>query len=351
MIEMELGEQLRAAREKRGISIEHASRGTRMRVAMIQALEDGNLAAFPNPAYAKNFLLLYGKYLGIDVSAYAGGIDTEHNVTVKNYQYLAHTKETTQGPARRGDFARVHSLPSWTPVLGAAAAAVVGIFGFMLWLNMSRIDDTAAVPQPPKADASRAVVQLGTPAPVEPAASAAPVAVAPAQVAPAAPPPPAEKLPEPSAVGSIEEAPPQPAVTKIDGIEVRPAKVISPVARLSSSDIDLLAKIDAGKAETAPQSPPPLTDLTPLDAPDETEESPLAHDPNTIEIEPLKKTWVVIRPSVGAPPVFEDFLYPSARPMRLPAGKYIIEVKDSDSVEIRKSGRAIAYTAGGIRVE
>ena len=350
MIETELGEQLRAAREKRGISLEQASHGTRMRVAMIQALEDGNLAAFPNPAYAKNFLLLYGKYLGVDVRSYAGGIDTEHNVTVKNYQYLAHTKETTQGPARRGDFARVHSLPSWTPVLGVAAAAVVGIFGFMLWLNMSRIENTAAVPQSPKADAKHAVEQLGAPATVEPVASATPGPAAPAPVLPATPPP-AEKLAEPISVAGLEEAPPQPAVTKIDGIEVRPAKVISPVARLSNNDADLLAKIDTGTAETAPQLPPPLTDLTPLDAPDETEESPLAHDPNTIEIEPLKKTWVVIRPSAGAPPVFEDFLYPSARPMRLPAGKYVIEVKDSESVEIRKSGRAIAYTAGGVRVE
>jgi hypothetical protein len=164
-------------------------------------------------------------------------------------------------------------------------------------------------------------------------------------------PPPAEKLPEPVSLAGFEDPPPQPAVTKIDGIEVRPAKVISPVARLSTSDTAALAKIDGGVPPTAPQAAPPLTDLTPLDSPDETEESPLAKDPNTIEIEPLKKTWVVIRSSSGAAPVFEDYLYPSARPMRLPAGKYVIEVKEADAVEIRKSGRSIAYTAGGVRLE
>ncbi len=321
------GEKLRTAREEKGITLEEASKRTRMRAALIQALESGNLAAFPNPAYAKNFLLLYGKYLGVDVSAFAGGIDTEHNVTVKNYQYLAHTKDTTQGPAKRSDFARVHSLPSWGPVIGVALIAAAGVFGSMLWLNMRRIDDNAAAPQPAKAEAKSAVEQISAPAQI------------------------AEKPPEPPAVAKVEEAPPLPAVTKIDGIEVRPAKVISPVARLSSSDGDVLAKIDASEPATAPQTPPPLTDLTPLDTAEDEEESPLAKDPDTIEIEPLKKTWIVIRTAPGAVPIFEDYLYPSARAMRLPAGKYIIEAREADAIEIRKSGRTIAYTAGVLRVE
>jgi cytoskeleton protein RodZ len=342
MIDKALGEKLRIAREAKGITFEEASQRTRMRAALIQALESGNLAAFPNPAYAKNFLLLYGKYLGVDVSEMACGIDTEHNVTVKNYQYLAHTKDTTQGPAKRSDFARVHSLPSWGPVIGVALIAAVGIFGSMLWLNMRRIDDAAVAPLPAKVEAKTAVEQIVAPAPVqEPAPSAVVATQAPT----------AGKAPEPIVATQADTLPPQPTVTKIDGIEVRTAKVLSPVARLSTSDVDVLAKIDATDPATAPQTPPPLTDLTPLDSGEDEEESPLAKDPNTVEIEPLKKTWIVIRTAPGAAPIFEDYLYPSARAMRLPAGKYIIEARDADAIEIRKSGRAIAYTAGGLRVE
>ena len=65
----------------------------------------------------------------------------------------------------------------------------------------------------------------------------------------------------------------------------------------------------------------------------------------------IKKTWIVIRSAPGAIPIFEDFLYPSVRPMRLPAGKYVIEVRDDEAVEIRKAGLPIAYTAGGLKLE
>lgn len=139
-------------------------------------------------------------------------------------------------------------------------------------------------------------------------------------------------------------------VTNIDGAEVRAAKVISPVARIASNDAAFLASVDNGA--TAPQTAPPLIGLTPVETPDaDADDSPLAKDPNTIEIEPIKKTWIVIRGVTGTGTIFEDYLYPSARPLRLPAGKYIIEVRENDAVEIRKAGQLIAYTAGGLKLE
>lgn len=388
---------------------------------MIEALEMSDLAAFPSPTYARNFLLLYGKYLRLDMKAVAAEINTGLQVTVEDYQYLTHANETTPGPARRGDFARPHSLPSWTPVLGLGALMAAIVFGFLLWLNMSRIGDVAATPPPKPDDEKEAIepviagakpVKVAIAAPVkktppqptpepelpvappteqaapEPAPPmpevvaeppvAPPVASsnqAPAPVYPKEPPPPlptpapvvkatafVAKMPErtpiigsSSPVESPAPAQPEPivsngekpaAISQINGVEVRTARVISPVARLASNDAALLAQPDS-----APQTPPPLV-VTPIDEPEEDgDTSPLAKDPNTIEIEPMKKTWLVIRDTTGATTLFEDYLYPSPRPMRLPAGKYVIEVRDADAVEIRRAGQTIAYTAGGLRLE
>lgn len=384
-----IGKQLLRARESRGISLEEASHATRIRKEMIEALEADNIDAFANRAYAKNFLLLYGKYLGLDVKAVASEIDTGTSVTVANYQYLTHANETTDGPARPGDFARPHRLPSWGPVLAVCAVTAVTVSAFMLWLNLSRIRDVSSDSTQQSARAKQAVEPLNVGAPPAIVKSATPaedagVAQVDASV-PAPLDPPVEPLkpavpeviPPPVAVASNQaplpvypkDAPPpvptvirraptavtapivaHEPVTSIDGVEVRAAKVISPVARLASNDAAFLASVDNGA--TAPQTAPPLVGLTPVDAPEvDGDDSPLAKDPNTIEIEPIKKTWIVIRKVTGTGPIFEDYLYPGARPMRLPAGKYIIEVRENDAVEIRKAGQLIAYTAGGLKLE
>ena len=393
------GKQLRDAREARGISVEEAAHGTRMRAAMIEALEAGNLGAFGNPAYAKSFLLLYGKYLGINMKTIAAEIDTGLHVPVDDYQYLSRANETTDGPARRGDFARAHSLPSWAPVIAFGAITAVVVFGVLLWTNMSRLGDAASSP-PPKAGDENDAIEIvplkvdatsnarrpeserstnhspvksvvvakqetsepGTPAGIDRASvpGVASGGQAPQPVYPNGTS--ASAVRSARAPGITDEHPPvstQPlttirAVTEIDGVEVRSAKVISPAARLASNDAALLSQVDHS-AETAPQTAPPLVGLTPLDGsevPDDSaDDSPLAADPNSVEIEPLKKTWVVIRTTAGGSPIFEDYLYPSARAMRLPAGKYFIEARETDAIEIRRSGKAVAYTAGGVRVE
>ena len=351
-----------------------------MRPVMIEALEAGDLSTFPSPTYARSFLLLYGKYLRLDMKAVAAEIDTGLQVTVENYQYLTHANETTPGPARRGDFARPHRLPAWTPVLALGGMTALVVFGLMLWLNMSRIGDVAVTPAPKPDDERKAIepVVLGAhpekvsaavptkrlvlPPASEPVVASEPTVqnpspprvIAPAHL-PAAVPANASSSQAPSPVYPKDPPPPpspsrRQAISQLDGIEVRTARVISPVARLASNDAALLAQ-----ADSAPQTPPPLIGLAPIEeadpADDEGATSPLTRDPNTIEIEPLKKTWLVIRDATGTTTLFEDYLYPSARPLRLPAGKYVIEARETDAVEIRRAGRTIAYTAGGLKLE
>src|SRR5919109_2017501 len=61
---------LRAARERRGESIEEASEATRISTEYLDALErDAPLSAFPAPVYARFFLRQYARHLQLDEDA------------------------------------------------------------------------------------------------------------------------------------------------------------------------------------------------------------------------------------------------------------------------------------------
>jgi cytoskeleton protein RodZ len=62
-----LGEVLRTAREERGISLDEAERGTKIRQKYLTALEDDNMAALPGPVYARGFVRNYASYLELDM--------------------------------------------------------------------------------------------------------------------------------------------------------------------------------------------------------------------------------------------------------------------------------------------
>ena len=54
----------------------------------LRALENSDLTKFPNAAYAKSFLLMYARYLGVDLKSVASEIDTTTQMKVEGYQYL-----------------------------------------------------------------------------------------------------------------------------------------------------------------------------------------------------------------------------------------------------------------------
>lgn len=61
-----IGERLAAARKHRGISYEDAAAATKLSVAYLQAMEANQFDLMPAPIYAKNFIRIYGNYLGLD---------------------------------------------------------------------------------------------------------------------------------------------------------------------------------------------------------------------------------------------------------------------------------------------
>jgi cytoskeletal protein RodZ len=61
-----LGAQLREARERAGLELSDVAARTHVRKAYLEALENENLDALPEDVYARNFLRLYARTVGLD---------------------------------------------------------------------------------------------------------------------------------------------------------------------------------------------------------------------------------------------------------------------------------------------
>jgi cytoskeleton protein RodZ len=61
-----IGDTLREARHAKRVSLEDASRATRIKMEIIEQLESDEFDRLAAPAYTKGFLKLYSEYLGLD---------------------------------------------------------------------------------------------------------------------------------------------------------------------------------------------------------------------------------------------------------------------------------------------
>jgi len=66
---LSIGERLANARKSEGVSFSKAANVTKLKVAYLEALEQDNFDVLPAPIYAKNFIKIYGNFLGLDGEA------------------------------------------------------------------------------------------------------------------------------------------------------------------------------------------------------------------------------------------------------------------------------------------
>ena len=83
-----LGKKFQAARESRGLSLDEAARLTKIRQSRLAEIEADDFSQFPSLAYAKGFLLIYGKFLDVDVTPYLDAFEGSSNITINGYSYL-----------------------------------------------------------------------------------------------------------------------------------------------------------------------------------------------------------------------------------------------------------------------
>lgn len=341
----DFGKHLAKARTDRGLSLDQAAAAVRIRATFLRALEASDLTKFPNAAYAKSFLLMYGRFLGVDLKNTASQIDTTTQMKIEGYQYLTNrATEPRKGKAKPEPAPEYNTEPaprasgSLLPLVVLGAVAVIALIVFVVWNNLNRLGDnpgappSAKTPNPVAAPVVEPVVQ--NPAPGQ---KAPPIVASPSAQNPAEPPRP-----------RIISVPPQ-GDAPADG-EIPRARPVSPVAKIAANDSDVLADLSPPKPKVlslgGTSAPPPRNTATPDD-----EGSASAIDRDVTVLEPKRKSWVVIRTAPGGQVLFEDYLYPSAKPMRLPKGRYFIELRDADAVEITRSGQRVGYSKPGVLVE
>jgi cytoskeletal protein RodZ len=257
-------------------------------------------------------LLMYGKFLNVDVRAFARELEAGNPISLADYQYLNAPEGGEERPVRRATpevRRNERRRPSLVPLIAFVLLMSVVGFGAHLYYQAQRLEvgmsNAPATPAPtanPTPESTTTVPETArTPATV-PAVSSQPMP----PVTPATNPPP---------------QPPAPAATA-------PA----------TSDRQFLS------TSVVPSAPPP----TLIPAANPGMGAPL----NELVIEPLKKTWVRIRrDDPSAEPVFEDVLYPKVGPLKLKGNRFWVEVKDADAVMLRKNGQPLAYQPPGITIQ
>jgi len=340
----DFGRHLQKARTDRGLSIEQAAAGVKIRSTFLLALENSDLTKFPNAAYAKSFLLMYGKFLAVDLKSIAAQIDTTTQMKVEGYQYL--TSRAAAQPKAQPEPELAFSMApepklagTWLPLLVLGGTIIAAVAAFIFWNNMSRLGDPKGAPP------VKEVAPPGGGTAVEPLAVVpAPAEIPPARQAAEDPPPRPVVISTP---GTAARPVAPGAAAPIVGAEIPKARPISPVAKLAATDTDLLADLGPPKPRIISSVVAPLIQSPPAGE----ETNALSEDGNSIVLEPRRKTWVVIRTGPGGQSLFEDYLYTTAKPLRLPAGRYFIELRDADAVEISRNGKRIGYSAPGVVVE
>src|SRR5438034_9570313 len=140
-----LGKKFQEARRARNLTLDEAARLTKIRPARLAEIEADDFSQFPSLAYAKGFLLIYGKFLDVDVTPYLEAFEESEHITVDGYSYLQENpapKAASTTLVRPSSRDRISPMPLIIGVL----VLVVGFSVMKLILNLQRIAPRRAEP-------------------------------------------------------------------------------------------------------------------------------------------------------------------------------------------------------------
>jgi cytoskeletal protein RodZ len=309
-----LGKKFQEARLARNLTLDEAARMTKIRPARLAEIEADDFSQFPSLAYAKGFLLIYGKFLDVDVTPYLDAFEDSERVTVDGYSYLQENRPQKPVAApvvrRRRPATTGNDRISPMPLIFGVLVLVIGFSVMKLILNVQRL-------APGKAAST-------------------------AQVSPSASPVPSPKAGQPRAA----EASPGTVASAPTIAPSAPSNVAtSPVATAGPPEIRkaLAASAAPSEPEVRRAKPVPRDDLG---KPQETTNSSSAEsaEQNRVAIRPLKRTYVrVMVGDKSGSPAFERWVSPADGPVEF-RGKHVsIRVLDPDAVQITKNGKALEH--------
>ncbi len=103
------GDTLREARERKGVTPSDAGAATRIKVQIIEDLEQNRLQRTHAPIYAKGFIRIYGEYLGLDTAALLSAYENQrHTPTETPLPHRTKPVQTLQAEAPKTEALREH---------------------------------------------------------------------------------------------------------------------------------------------------------------------------------------------------------------------------------------------------
>ena len=259
-MEGSIGQALRAARVQKKLSVDDAARLTKILKERIVDLENDELTNFPNIAYARNFTILYAKFLGVDTSQYPI-IEVGNPAGVGDYQYLKNARGIDSLRFARQPL-RSRNKGGWFGKLVVFAIALItGIGAAVFILNLQRlpeVDDLVKKKNPPGA--------LPTASP----------SVPPPVVATPTPTP--TPTPEPSAAPSVQPgASPEPSIPR--------AEIVAPTTPVAEAPAPSPAASATPKGTASP-TPKPTPTAKPTATPKNTQATAITPPPVAEQTEP-----------------------------------------------------------------
>jgi cytoskeletal protein RodZ len=323
-----LGKRLQDARIKRGLTLDEAARMTKIRPSRLAEIEADDFSNFPSLAYVKGFLLIYGKFLDVDVSDFMEAFDSPEQVTVDGYSYLQDNpapKPTRPAVVRRSTSNRTSLMPFFVGVI----IIVLG-FSFMKFiLNVLRV----APRTPPQAQTTQpAPTAIATVAPTP-----TPVAVATPRPAPSVESSPAKVVAAPTVAASATVAPTStPIATATPTAVAAATPLLTPKETIEKEPevrrAEPVRPEDLAKAETATaRESSPATKTT------------TTSTQNSVAIRPLRRTYVkVVVDNEARTPAFERWISPADGTVEFKGQHIDVRILDRDAVQIRKNGKTVA---------
>lgn len=321
-----LGKRFQEARLARKLTLDEAARMTKIRPSRLAEIEADDFSQFPSLAYAKGFLLIYGKFLDVDVTPYMEAFETSAQVTVDGYSYLQ--ENPAPAPVSAPVVRRRPSSPSSSssnrtsllPLAIGIVALIVGFFLMKLFLDIQRI-------APRRAEQSTAL----------PTATVAPATTPSSTLVPQTQP----TATAPSKVVSSEavSTPPPPASPPPTVAQTAPP-VVAASPPLPPSPTPAPAEPEVRRAE--PVRPEDLAKTTPVES----------TGPNRVAIRPLKKTYIkVVVDDEAVSPAFERWISPSDGTVEFRGQHVAVRVLDRDAIQIKKNGKPIASDDSDVTIE
>jgi cytoskeleton protein RodZ len=131
-----VGETLSRARRKRGLSVEDVAADTRIRAAVISAIEADRYELCGGTVYARGHIRSIAKVVGADAEALIGEFDAVHHIE----RVVATVAATPTDPDLVARAER--RQPNWTLAMAAALVAICGFAIFGLVSNKSNSPST-----------------------------------------------------------------------------------------------------------------------------------------------------------------------------------------------------------------